>query len=36
MRFDFELLEFVECEKDFDKLAVCGSNKDLTYMFIET
>ncbi|AXK49040.1 D-alanine--poly(phosphoribitol) ligase [Aliarcobacter trophiarum LMG 25534] len=31
MRFDFKLLDFVECEKDFDKLAVCGSNKDLTW-----
>lgn len=31
MRFDFKLLEFVECKKDFDKLAVCGSNKDLTW-----
>lgn len=31
MRFDFKLLKFVECKKDFDKLAVCGSNKDLTW-----
>ena len=31
MRFDFKLLDFVECEKDAHKLAVCGSNKDLTW-----
>ncbi|MDN5043621.1 AMP-binding protein [Aliarcobacter butzleri] len=31
MRFDFKLLDFVECEKDSQKLAVCGSNKDLTW-----
>ena len=31
MRFDLKLMDFVECEKDFDKLAVCGSNKDLTW-----
>lgn len=31
MRFDFKLLDFVECEKDAQKLAVCGSNKDLTW-----
>ena len=31
MRFDLELMDFVECEKDFDKLAVCGSNEDLTW-----
>ena len=31
MRFDFKLLDFVECEKEFDKLAVCGSDKDLTW-----
>ena len=32
MRFDFKLLDFVECEKEFDKLAVCGSDKDLTWL----
>lgn len=31
MRFDLEILDFVECDKDGDKLAVCGSNKDLTW-----
>ena len=31
MRFDFKILDFVECEKEFDKLAVCGSDKDLTW-----
>ena len=31
MRFDLQLLDFVECEKEFDKLAVCGSDKDLTW-----
>ncbi len=31
MRFDLELMDFVECEKDFDNLAVCGSNEDLTW-----
>lgn len=31
MRFDFKHLQFVECEKDFDKLAICASDKDLTW-----
>lgn len=31
MRFDLGLLDFVECDKDFDKLAICGSDKDLTW-----
>ena len=31
MRFDLEILDFVDCEKDFDKLAVCGSDRDLTW-----
>ena len=31
MKFDLGLLEFVECDKDFDKLAICGSDKDLTW-----
>lgn len=31
MRFDLKLMNFVECEKDSDKLAVCGSDKDLTW-----
>ncbi|WP_419677536.1 AMP-binding protein [Aliarcobacter lanthieri] len=31
MRFDFKLMDFVECDKDSYKLAVCGSNKDLTW-----
>jgi D-alanine--poly(phosphoribitol) ligase subunit 1 len=32
MRFDFKQLKFVECEKDFDKLAICASDKDLTWL----
>jgi D-alanine--poly(phosphoribitol) ligase subunit 1 len=31
MRFDLELLDFVECDKDSDKLAICASDKDLTW-----
>lgn len=31
MRFDLSLLDFVECDKDFNKLAICGSDKDLTW-----
>jgi D-alanine--poly(phosphoribitol) ligase subunit 1 len=31
MRFDLEKLEFVECEIDKDKLAISGSDKDLTW-----
>ncbi|RBQ26875.1 AMP-binding protein [Arcobacter sp. CECT 9188] len=31
MRFDFKLMDFIECDKDSHKLAVCGSNKDLTW-----
>ena len=32
MRFDLEILDFLECDKDIQKLAVCGSNKDLTWI----
>ncbi len=35
MRFDLEIMDFVECEVGFDKLAVCGSNKDLTWKEFE-
>jgi len=31
MKFDLELLEFVECDIKSDKLAVSGSNKDLSW-----
>jgi D-alanine--poly(phosphoribitol) ligase subunit 1 len=31
MRFDLEKLEFVDCEIDKDKLAISGSDKDLTW-----
>jgi len=31
MRFDLELLDFVECDIDSDKLAVSGSNRDLSW-----
>jgi D-alanine--poly(phosphoribitol) ligase subunit 1 len=31
MRFDLEKLEFLECEIDKDKLAISGSDKDLTW-----
>ena len=31
MRFDLELLDFVECDKEFNKIAVSGSDKDLTW-----
>ena len=31
MRFDLQLLDFVECEKDSEKLAISASNKDLTW-----
>jgi D-alanine--poly(phosphoribitol) ligase subunit 1 len=31
MRFDLELLDFVDCEVDFDKLALSASDKDLTW-----
>ncbi len=31
MKFDLELLEFVECDKEIDKLAISGSDKDLTW-----
>lgn len=31
MRFDLQLLDFVECEKDSEKLAISASDKDLTW-----
>ena len=31
MRFDLELLDFVECDKELNKIAVSGSDKDLTW-----
>ena len=31
MSFDLELLDFVECDKEFNKIAVSGSDKDLTW-----
>ena len=31
MKFDLELLEFVECDQEIDKLAISGSDKDLTW-----
>lgn len=31
MRFDLKLLDFVDCQIDGDKLAVCGSDRDLTW-----
>ena len=31
MKFDLKLLEFIECDKDSNKLAVSGSDKDLTW-----
>ena len=31
MRFDLELLDFIECDKEFNKIAVSGSDKDLTW-----
>ena len=31
MRFDLELLEFVECNKDSQKIAISASDKDLTW-----
>ena len=31
MRFDLELLEFVECNKDSEKIAISASDKDLTW-----
>ena len=31
MRFDLELLDFVDSEVDFDKLALSASDKDLTW-----
>jgi D-alanine--poly(phosphoribitol) ligase subunit 1 len=32
MRFDLELLDFVDCDKDLDKLALSASDKDLTWV----
>lgn len=32
MRFDLEKLQFVECDKDTDKLAISGSDTDLTWI----
>ena len=32
MRFDFKLLDFVEFEKKYEIFAICGSNKDLTWV----
>ena len=31
MRFDLQLLDFVECEKDSEKIAISASDKDLTW-----
>ncbi|MDD2895990.1 MAG: AMP-binding protein [Aliarcobacter sp.] len=31
MRFDLQLLDFVHCDKDSEKLAICASDKDLTW-----
>lgn len=31
MRFDLQLLDFVECDKDSEKLAISASDKDLTW-----
>ena len=31
MKFDLRLLEFVECEKDSQKLAISGSDRDLSW-----
>jgi D-alanine--poly(phosphoribitol) ligase subunit 1 len=31
MRFDLQLLDFVDCDKDSEKLAICASDKDLTW-----
>ena len=31
MRFDLKLLDFVDCQIDGDKLAVCASDRDLTW-----
>ena len=31
MRFDLKLLDFVDCDKDLEKLAICASDKDLTW-----
>ena len=31
MRFDLQLLDFVECQKDSEKLAISASDKDLTW-----
>ena len=31
MKFDLELLEFVECNKDSQKIAISASDKDLTW-----
>jgi D-alanine--poly(phosphoribitol) ligase subunit 1 len=32
MRFDLQLLDFVDCDKDSEKLAICASDKDLTWL----
>ncbi|QKF67016.1 D-alanine--[D-alanyl carrier protein] ligase [Arcobacter venerupis] len=32
MRFDLQLLDFVDCDKNFEKLAICASDKDLTWL----
>lgn len=31
MRFDLQLLDFVDCDKNSEKLAICASDKDLTW-----
>ena len=31
MRFDLQLLDFVECDKGSEKLAISASDKDLTW-----
>lgn len=36
MKFDLKLLEFVDCAKEQDKLAISGSNKDLTWAEFKT
>jgi D-alanine--poly(phosphoribitol) ligase subunit 1 len=32
MRFDLKVLDFVDCDKDSEKLAICASDKDLTWL----
>ena len=31
MRFDLQLLDFVDCDKNSEKLAICASDRDLTW-----